>query len=192
MRIVRLVQIAALALLATASHARQPTDAESDAFIKAYSFDILTTLADEALAFKVESGQLSKELAHCVRGRLHLNLLLVQARPIVAASFRDAQTLNETTAFFLSPTGTKMKDFNKATLKDFLRRKLRGQPPVTSPPVPPSFTQKDVEIAGAFNYSSAGQDFGRFVQEGLPKLRRFEELEPVLAACRAANINLLR
>lgn len=185
MRILGSIQIATMLLYTAASYALPPSNAESDAFIKAYSFDVLKALVDENLAFKVESRQLTKAHADCARMKINLNHLLSQARPIVSATFKDSEAVNQATAFFSSPTGTKLKDFGIATLRDFLRAKLRGQQPAASPSVPPTFTEQDIRVATDFNNSPAGQQFVRFVSEGLPQLRRVDQLEPALVSCRA-------
>jgi hypothetical protein len=183
MRLVVPLLIVAMLLFSTCCDASQPSPAQSDAFIQVYSFDVLEAIVDESLIYKVESGQLNEAQAACARGKIKLNDLLPRTRPIVTAIFQDANTLNEATAFFSSSTGKKLKDFGKTTLRGILRAKLRGQQPPASASVPPAFSQQDAEAALQFNNSPAGQQFGRFVREGLPQMRRDDLIEPAIASC---------
>lgn len=176
----------ALLLAAGRSFAIQPSDAQADAFLRAYSFDALKALATEGLAMKVASKTLTQAQADCIRGRLNFEVILPTSRPIVAATFGDAALVDQATAFFSSPTGLKLKAFNIATLQSYLRAKQKGEPPPAAPAVPPSFSAKDVQIASAFNDSDAGQAFARFVRNGLPRLPKNDVMAAAVSACQAA------
>jgi hypothetical protein len=161
MRMRRPIQATAVFLLSAVCYALPVSGIDSDAFIKAYSFDVLQALADANLGHKVDSGQLTKRQAECARASIPWEDMLPPARPIVADAFQDSRTVNQATEFFLSPTGIKLREFGTATLKDIMKAKASGQPPPPSASIPPSFTEQDVRIAANFNNSVVGQQFGR-------------------------------
>ena len=175
-----------LVLAAGRSLAIQPSDAQSDAFLRAYSFDALKALATESLTIKVASKTLTQAQADCIRGRLNFEAILPMSRRIVAGIFGDAALVDQATAFFSSPTGVKLRAFNIATLQSYLRAKQNGQSPPSVPAVPPSYSAKDVQIATAFNDSPAGQAFARFVQNGLPRLPKNDVMAAAASACRSS------
>lgn len=184
MRLARLILTLLALLLSTACYAAPVSDTDADDFIKAYSFDVVQALVDVNLSHRVDSGQLTKAQAECAKTSIRWDDFLTRARPIVADTFPDSRTVSQATEFFLSPTGTKLKEFGITTLKDILKAKAVGRQPPPPASLPPSFTAEDVRVAGAFNNSVVGQRFGLFVTEGLPKLQRVDLLGPAIASCK--------
>ena len=176
----------ALLFAAGPSFATPPTDAQSDAFLRAYSFDALKVLATEGLTVRVASKALTPAQADCIRGRLDFEAILPMSRPMVAAMFQNAALVDQATAFFSSPTGLKLKAFNIETLRNYLRAKQHGEPPPSVPAVPPTFSANDAQIASTFNDSPAGQAFTRFVQNGLPRLPKNEVMAAAVSKCRSS------
>lgn len=168
-----------------AAAAEPPSPPESDAFLKTYSFEVLKAVFDETLVQKVQAGQLTKTDAECVSGNIEWDELYSAARPAVSEAFGSSEELKAATKFFASPTGKKISTFGARTLSNFLRAQARGERPQPAPALPPSFTQKDIELAAAFNSSRAGQAFARFVNDGLPKLTKTNLLQPALAKCKS-------
>lgn len=168
---------------ATAATGAVPTDEESDAFVRTYSLDVLKAITAESLALKVEAGELTQARADCASAKIDWDSLLVLDRPIVISSFRSAETVNAATAFYSSEPGVKLSEFGATTLRAYLRSKTHGQSSPPVPSVPPSYTEGDIKAASAFSNSPAGEDFGRFVKEGLPRLSRVDRLQSAIAAC---------
>lgn len=167
------------------ARAKEPTSSEINAFIDAYGIvESIRITTEEQVAFFVESGKLSPAVAACIKERVSLGEARKIVAPIVAKSFTDPVLLKETTAFFASPTGKKMNEYNFGVLREAVRRALRRLPqPETG--LPPSFTPADIQAAGDFNNSPAGIAFQRFVKEGLPKIQKITLLQDAYEACTA-------
>ena len=187
MHMARPMQILIASLLSTTCYALPISNVDADAFVKAYSFDMLQVLADETLSEKVDSGELTREQAECAKTTIRWNDVRTPARAIVADTFPDSRTVRQATKFLHSPTGMKWKEFGVATLKDMLKAKASGQQPAPAGAIPPSFTDKDFPVSANFFFSVAGQLFTRFVTEGFPKLRQVDllEVDAAIASCKA-------
>ncbi len=158
----------------------QPTQEESDAFVKAFSFQTLKALAQEKLSADVKAGRITSRVATCAGDSLRLDQLLPSLRPLVANSFRDRSTLKEATAFFLSPLGNKISDYFKETA-------MNGQEPGSEPGLPAGFTEEDGAAMDRFEKSPAGQDFDRFLSQKMntsPKMNVLSLLDTAVVECK--------
>jgi hypothetical protein len=168
---------------AATCHATPPDNADIDAFLRSYAFDVMQTLVNESLAIKVEAGDMTQAEADCTSKQIHLDDLLPTIRPIVTASFPDKAPLLDATAYFDSATGIKTKAFGSEILRAYMRAKALNQPAPPRPAIPASFTMQDMQVSAGFNASQAGRLFERFVNDGLPQMRRVDLLSPALKAC---------
>lgn len=189
MKLVRYALLAlALAAASAAIHAEpappwRPTDAESDAFVRAYAFTVMEALMDEALRMKVDAGKITPAVAACLRQNMQLGNLYQPLRPYVAATFRSKQNLAQATAFFQTPTGIKMKNFGAQQLRNALRQSA-GAPGAAADPAPKlTATRADAAATRKFSESQAGKDFNRFVVDGLSHLGEVDVFGDAAAKC---------
>lgn len=183
--ILRYVLLAlALALVSFPAQAGtwRPTDAESDAFVRAYAFTVMAALMEEAIALKVEAGKMTPAVGTCLRKKMALGELFVPLRPIVAGSFSSRKNLKQATVFFTSPAGVKLKTFGARQLRVALRE-ASGAAPDPAQGAQFNATQEEAMAAQKFAQSAAGKEFDRFVEAGLPEMGKVDVFGPVAEEC---------
>jgi hypothetical protein len=165
--------------------AEPPSDKDLVAFLQAYmDFPTMKSASAEALAAGVQSGKLTQEQSRCIQGLISPAAMLKAARPVLLEAFPDAATVREATAFYSSPSGKKLMDFNAATLRTRVSARTRGSrpPPVAS--VPPTFSGQDAQASAAFKASAAGQAVTRLLNEGWPSLEKRGSESPAVTECK--------
>lgn len=183
MSMLRLVLPAFLLTTSSFCYATDITDNEADAFVSAYSLEVLEALVGEEISIRASLGQIDGSISNCIHDKLVPGDIFQRIRPYVKESFRSKKSLNDAMNFFLSPTGIKLREFGKSTLTEYMRAKASNQPAPTQPPIPPSFSDQDVVAANEFNDSESGKDFAVFVNKSLPKLKAGEKFREVAINC---------
>ena len=188
MKLIRYAVLALALAAGSAAHAApaqkwRPADADSDAFVRAYAFTVMEALMDEALAVKVDTGKITPAVAACLRKNIQLDNLYRPLRPYVASTFTSQQSLAQATAFFMSPTGIKMKKFGAQQLRNALRQSSGAPRPVAAAEPALAATAEDAATTHKFAESQAGKDFNRFVVAGLSHLGEVDVFGDAAAKC---------
>ena len=172
------------AVLSGSALAEPPSDKELGAFLQAYmDFPAMKSASAEALSAGVQRGKVTQEQARCIQALITPAAVLKAAKPILLDAFPDAAMVREATAFYSSPTGKKMKDFDAAILRTRVGASARGTRPPPIPSVPPTFSDQDAQASAAFKASAARQAVTRLLNEGLPRLEKRGSQSPAVTEC---------
>jgi hypothetical protein len=167
----------------SSANSSPPSTYDINAFIGAYRLvDAIKIALEENVKYQTEMGNLSAKQGACMMQLLQPEVGREKIAPAVQEAFKYQKEIRGATAFLSLPTGSKLVNYAVHSVRDHLRRYLRGMP-APEIGIPSGLTEQDIQAVKDFEKSPAGIAFTGFVRDSIPKLQKFDILTFAKGVC---------